>query len=90
MKTDIIHVTEVDARDLNSTRLPSVLARFSYPGEGSLRTRLVHASWYSRLIIITFLGKLQGSGLPQTTVSSSHHEGVTAKRGRTQLLTSCS
>ncbi len=28
------------ARDLNSTRLPSVLARFSFPGEGSLGTRL--------------------------------------------------
>ncbi len=27
-------------RDLNSTRLPSVLARFSFPGEGSLGTRL--------------------------------------------------
>ncbi len=28
------------ARDLNSTRLPSVLARFSFPGERSLGTRL--------------------------------------------------
>ncbi len=28
------------SRDLNSTRLPSVLARFSFPGEGSLGTRL--------------------------------------------------
>ncbi len=31
---DVIHVTEVDARDLNSTRLPSVLARFFVPRRG--------------------------------------------------------
>ncbi len=38
---DVIHVTEVDVRDLNSTRLPSILARISYPGEGSLGMRLI-------------------------------------------------